>query len=197
MKGEGPLSAEKTRPYPPPLSVRRLPGLKRYNLMMNRAAAISGNQLANALRALGVNFIPGGESQDETLRKQPARLIAALAGSDEARLRLSLIPLFLEHPEFAAHVRTAAKKLDPPARLTLQCYYSAAVWFGQKYRTRGNPLPDYFSEELDLHPGDDLEENLRSLAKRHEELSGARVNWLGTYRHAAQVWRKGLEYQKA
>jgi hypothetical protein len=33
----------------------------------------------------------------------------------------------------------------------------------------------------------------RGLAKRHEELSGARVNWLGTYQHAAQVWLKGLE----
>ncbi len=164
---------------------------------MNRSAVITGSQLTNALRALGVNFILGGESQDESLRKQPTRLIAALAESDEARLRLSLIPLFLEHPEFAARARTAVKKLDPSARLTLQCYYSAAVWLGQKYQAQKKPLPDYFSKELSLHPTDDLEENLRNLAKRHEELSGARVNWFGTYQHAAQIWRKGLEYQKA
>lgn len=157
---------------------------------------ITGNQLVNALRALDVNFIMGGQRKDESLRKQPARLIAALAESEESRLRLSLIPLFLEHPEFAACVRIVAKKLNPPARLTLQCYYSAAVWLEKKYHPRGASLPDHFSKELGLHPTDDLEENLRNLAKCHGELSGTRVNWLGTYQHAAQVWQKGLEYKK-
>ena len=69
-------------------------------------AAITGDQLTNALRALEVNFILGGNRIEASLHKQPARLIAALAQSEEARLRLSLIPLFLEHPEFAARVRT-------------------------------------------------------------------------------------------
>ena len=124
-----------------------------------------------------------------------ARLIAALAQSDESRLRLSLIPLFLEHPEFAARVRTVAKKLNPSAQLTLQCYYSAAVWLAQKYQ-QGTALPDYFSKELNLKPSDDPEENLRNLAKRHGELSGTRVNWFGTYQHAAQIWQKGLEYKR-
>jgi hypothetical protein len=157
---------------------------------------ITGNQLVDALRALDVNFIMGGERKDESLRKQPARLIAALAESEESRLRLSLIPLFLEHPEFAARVRGIAKKLNPSARLTLQCYYSAAVWLQKIYQPRGASLPDHFSKELGLHLTDDPEENLRNLAKCHEKLSGAQVNWLGTYRHAAQVWQKGLEYKK-
>ena len=43
---------------------------------------------------------------------------------------------------------------------------------------------------------DDPEVNLRELAKRHRELSGARVSCLGTYQHAAQVWQKGLEYKR-
>jgi len=157
---------------------------------------ITGNQLVNALRSLDVNFIMGGEREDDSLHKQPVRLIAALAESAEARLRLSLIPLFLEHPEFAAHVRGVAKKLNPPARLTLQCYYSAAVWLEKKYHLHGASLPDYFSKELGLHPTNDPEENLRTLAKCHGELSSTRVNWLGTYQHAAQVWQKGLEYKK-
>ena len=167
-----------------------------YNLIMSQTATITGNQLTNALRALNVNFILGGQSKDESLHKQPARLIAALTQSDESRLRLSLIPLFLEHPEFALRVRTVAKRLDPSARLTLQCYYSAAVWLGKIYQPH-KTLPDYFSQELNLHPVDDPEENLKALAKRHKELSGTRVNWLGTYLHAAQVWQKGLEYKKA
>jgi hypothetical protein len=156
---------------------------------------ITGDQLTNALRALDVNFILGGKSKDAFLHKQPARLIAALAQSDESRLRLSLIPLFLEHPEFADRVRTVARRLAPPARLTLQCYYSAAVWLAKKYQPH-KPLPDYFSKGLDLHPTADPDENLRALAKRHKELSGRRVNWLGTYQHAAQVWQKGLEYKR-
>jgi len=167
-----------------------------YNDIMSRAVEITGTQLTNALRALDVNFIMGGQSTNETLHKQPARLIAALAESGESRLRLSLIPLFLEHHEFALHVRTVANKLDPAARLTLQCYYTAAVWFGKKYQQAGS-LPDYFSEELGLHPVNDPEENLQALAKRHKELSGTWVNWLGTYLHAAAVWQKGLQYKSA
>jgi hypothetical protein len=49
---------------------------------------------------------------------------------------------------------------------------------------------------VNLHPTPDPEENLRALAKRHKELSGRRVNWLGTYQHAEQVWQKGLEYKR-
>lgn len=155
---------------------------------------ITGDQLTNALRALDVNFILGGKSKGETLHKYPARLITALAQSEESRLRLSLIPLFLEHPEFATRVRAIAKNLEPSARLTLQCYYTAAVWFAKKYQQTN--LPDRFSKELGLMPTEDIEENLRELAKRHKELSGRHVNWLGTYKHAAQVWQKGLEYKK-
>lgn len=57
-------------------------------------------------------------------------------------------------------------------------------------------LPDHFSKGLGLTPTDDVEENLRELEKRHKELSGRHVNWLGTYLHAEQVWQKGMEYQK-
>jgi len=164
---------------------------------MSRTTAIKGDQLTNALQLLGVHFVLGRQSKDRSLHKQPVRLIAALAESNESRLRLSLIPLFLEHPEFSAHVRGVAKRLNPPARLTLQCYYGAAVWLGQKYQPDKKSVPDYFSKDLNLVPTNDLEKNLYELAKRHRELSGAQVNWLGTYQHAAQVWQKGLELQKA
>ena len=162
---------------------------------MSRTAEITGNQLTDALRALDVNFILGGNSRTSFLHKSPARLIAALAQSEESRLRLSLIPLFLEHPEFAARSKAVAKKLPPSARLTLYCYYTAAVWLAQKYQLQKS-LPDHFSGELGLTPAADADENLRELAERHKELSGRHVNWLGTYQHAAQVWQKGLEYKK-
>jgi hypothetical protein len=163
---------------------------------MSRMPAITGDQLVNALSALGVRFIMGGDKDaDQNLHKHPARLIAALAQSDEARLRLSLIPLFLEHPEYAKQVRVVAKKLDLPARLTLQCYYSAAVWLAKKYQLNAS-LPDHFSKDLNLTPVDDLEENLHMLAKRHTELSRSYVNWLATYQQAEHVWKKGFERLK-
>ena len=163
-------------------------GLGYNSTTMNAQPTATGEQLADALHILGVKFIMGGQSRSESLHKQPARLIAALAKSNESRLRLSLIPLFLEYPEFAVHVGAVAKNLNLPARLTLQCYYTAAVWLGQKYQPLKKPLPDHFSKELKLSPTDDPEENLRLLAKRHQELSGTYINWLGTYHHAAQRW---------
>lgn len=161
---------------------------------MRPSPAFTGDQLANALCALGVNFVRGGKYTDEHLVTQPSRLITALAQSGEARLRLSLIPLFLEHPEYAEHVRPVAKRLAPPARLNLLCYYSAAVWLAKK-SADGPTLPDHFSQELKLTPGDDPEENLRALATRQQELSETFVNWLATYHHAEQVWRKGQAFK--
>lgn len=160
------------------------------------SSSITADQLASALNVLGVRFIMGGQSKDEMLAEQPAHLLAALAQSSEARLRLALIPLFLEHPEFALQAQVAADLLEPAARLTLQCYYTAALCLQQIFSSQSKPLPDLFSGELNLKLGDDPEENLRALAKRHRELSGAQVNWLGTYRHAAQIWRKSLEWKR-
>jgi len=156
-------------------------------------ATVTSVQLSRALSALGINFIMGSDGRPTSLRKQPARLLAALAASDEARLRLSLIPLFLQHPEFAAYVPQAAELLAPPARLTLECYYSAAVWLGQEQQIL---LPDLLSRELGIIVTNDPVENLRRLAQRHAELSGIKINWLGTYQHAAQVWLKGQEFQR-
>lgn len=163
---------------------------------MSQIIVNSGDQLTNALHTLGMNFIMGGTNNDKALHKQPVRLIAALVQSSEVRLRLSLIPLFWEHPEFSAHARAVAGSLDPLARLMLQCYYSAAVWLAKKYQVSGASLPDYFSRDLSLSPVDDFDENLRALAKCHKALSGSYVNWLATYQHAGQVWQKELEYQK-
>jgi hypothetical protein len=162
---------------------------------MRQITTTTGDQLANALHILGVNFIRGGKDTDVSLSSHPSHLIAALAQSNEARLRLSLIPLFLEHPEYASRVRAAAKRLAPPAQLTLRCYYGAAVWLAKKYQLNIF-LPDHFSKDLNLTPVDDPGENLRALAKRHAELSGSYVNWLATYQHAEQIWRKGFERRK-
>lgn len=163
---------------------------------MSPLSPIPGEQLTSALNRLNIRFIVDSQSGEEKLSAQPTRLIAALAQSDEARLRLALIPLFLEHPEFALHAPRAADLLSPDARLTLQCYYTAARFLQQLLFPGETSLPDYFSQELNLSLTQDPMENLRLLAKRHRELSGMQVNWLGTYLHAAQVWRKGAAHKE-
>ena len=155
----------------------------------------AADQLAGSLQALGVNFVLGGKDEENDLYTQPSELITALAQSSEARLRLSLIPLFLEHPEYEAYVRETADHLEASAQLTLQCYYTAAVFLAEKYPQLNITLLNHFSSKLDFHPADNPDENLRTLAARHKALSGSYVNWLATYRHAERVWRKGKSKQ--
>ncbi|MEP7134555.1 MAG: hypothetical protein ABI904_06445 [Chloroflexota bacterium] len=169
---------------------------------MSELRTVTGTQLTNALFVLGVKFIMGGSYDDGVLHKNPVRLIVGLAESADARLRLSLIPLFLEHPEFSIYVPIALEKASGSARLTLQCYYSASVWLQKIHFEKLNslkntitPLSDLFSKDLNMKPEDDPEINLVLLAKRHRELSHVQINWLGTYKHAAQVWMRGLELQ--
>jgi hypothetical protein len=157
---------------------------------------LTDDQLVSELWARDVRFLMGSKPT-HTPKLAPAQLIAALAESHEARLCLALIPLFLQYPKFARRVKSIANDLTPPARLMLQCYYTAAVWLAQKHLPIISILPDLFSDELGLTPTADPEENLRKLAKRHQELSGRSINWLGTYEHAADVWLKQVELQKA
>lgn len=171
---------------------------------MSSTSLVTGEQMASALHILGVNFLFGETSADAFLHKQPDRLIAVLAESHEARLRLSLIPLFLEHPEFSKHVRKAAQGLGKSTQVILQCYYTAAVLLQKKHCAeldlligKKQSLPDLFSKKLGFQTTADPEQDLQSLAKRHEILSGMRINWLGTYQHAIQVWMRGLEIQKS
>lgn len=156
---------------------------------------ISEDQLVTELWARDVRFILGTAPNHPPMLS-PVDLIVALAESTEARLQLSLIPVFLRHPEFSEHVKPASKKLKPNLRLLLKCFYSAAVWLEQRHLLTNN-LPDLFSKELGILPSESPEENLKKLAKQHQDLSGSKINWLGTYQHAAEVWLKEIELQKA
>ena len=163
----------------------------------------TGAELANTLHALDVDFVLGENEEAGPLRDEPLHLIIALAESEEARLRLSLIPLFLRHPEYSNHVRDAARAASPNACLLLQIYYSAAVWLQQKYDKRlaaligEKPiLPDLFSIELMVAVEQNPDKNLQALAVRHKEISKKNINWLGTYKHGAERYIIHLERQK-
>jgi hypothetical protein len=162
---------------------------------MSTLLTVSEDQLVAELWARDVRFILGAPSGFPPALT-PVNLIAALAESREARLQLSLIPLFLRHPEFASEANAATKEVTPAAQLILKCFYSAAVWLEQKHLLR-KELPDLFSKEIGLTPTNDPDENLHLLAERQEKLSRSHINWIGTYQHAAYVWLKEMELQQA
>lgn len=151
--------------------------------------------LIGQLQMWGVPFFLRFQPSLRQRRTSPLRLLTALAQSDQARLRLALIPLFLQHPKLSSFAPKAAARLDPAARLTLQCYYTAALWLA-KQNALEIDLPDFFSADLGLTPTPDPTENLRQLAARQAELSGMRLNWLGTYQHAFRIWSQGRKLQQ-
>src|SRR5690606_32001366 len=78
-------------------------------------------------------------------------------------------------------------------RVTLVCYYTAAMLLQRKYaRQLGRTgllkpsLPDLFGRELALPPSRDVDSLLEQLGKRQASLSGRPINWVGTYEHAAK-----------
>lgn len=161
---------------------------------------ISEDQLISELWAQDVRFLMGRQFSSAPLLA-PAKLISLLAQSVNARVRLSLIPLFLRHPEFSAEAETADESLSPQSgQNVLRFYYTAAVFLQMKYQERlqkifgvQNRLPDLFSSKLGVLPGKDPNQNLLQLAKRHQILSEHTINWLGTYKHAAERLIKHME----
>ncbi|CAG0994241.1 hypothetical protein ANAEL_02484 [Anaerolineales bacterium] len=165
----------------------------------------SDDQLVSELWARDVRFLMGNQFSAVPLLA-PANLIASLAQSTNARVRFSLIPLFLRHPELSAEVQNADNllSLQMHHRNVLRFYYTAAVFLQRKYQQQlllllgvQPRLPDMFSNILGVPPQEDPNQALEQLAKRHQTLSGQFVNWLGTYEHAAEVWLKQMELQAA
>ena len=164
---------------------------------------VSDEQLTAALADKGIYFVLGKSSDHVTLPMEPESLIAGLAKSQDARLRLALIPLFLNRPELSEYTWLVSKKIGKDGLITLQCYYQAALWLQALYHDQINvligeqpTLPDLFSSMLMGEVSAEPEQNLRVLARRHQQLTRNSVNWLGTYHHAVEVWLRGLELQR-
>jgi hypothetical protein len=158
------------------------------------------DQLVSELWARDVRFLMGQQSTTSPLLT-PANLITALAQSENARVRLSLIPLFLRHPEYSVEAKKAdAALLGHSSQLVLRFYYTATVILQRKYWGRLNNLfsrqtrlPDLFSKKLGVLLSKDNDESLSNLSKRHQILSGHFINWFGTYKHAAERLIKHME----
>jgi hypothetical protein len=146
--------------------------------------------LVGALDALDVPFLAGGAPD---VQLAPIELLQGLAGAPEARLRSAIIPLMLRHPEFSTDARAADQALSDLARVTCECFYTAAVLLQRRYRDRlaqvfgaQTSLPDWFSAALGIALSADADAGLRALGERHAALMGLPLNWVGTYLHAAE-----------
>ena len=164
---------------------------------------VSDDQLVSELWARDVQFLMGRPLSSKP-QLTPANFIALLAESENARVRLSLIPLFLRHPELSDEVEKADKLISTQAKqTTLRFFYTAALLLQKKYRERiheifgeQSSLPDLFSVQSGISLDAPPDQALAQLAQRHRILSGRFINWTGTYEHAAEVWLKQMELQR-
>ncbi|HFC12286.1 MAG TPA: hypothetical protein ENJ56_05525 [Anaerolineae bacterium] len=146
--------------------------------------------LVGTLEKIGVHFVAGqANGQDESMPLDT--LLLGLARSDEARMRLALIPVFLKNPDCAAYVTDVLSRLAPSQQNLLRCYYTAAQLLQQKYAAQlallfgsQEPLPALFADILQLEHGKSADSRLRQLAQRQAQLSGKLLNWYGTYEYA-------------
>lgn len=168
--------------------------------MTEEIKSITDDDLVSELWARDVRFLMGRNVNASPLLS-PSSLIASLAQSENARVRLALIPLFLRHPEFFIEVEKADASLLPQQdKLVLHFYYTAAVLLQRKYQERlieifgkQTQLPDLFSSKLGVILDEHPDKSLENLSKRHQILSGQTINWLGTYEHAAERLIKYME----
>jgi hypothetical protein len=166
---------------------------------MTVALPLSEDQLVSELWARDVPFLMGEQTSPVPLL-DPATLIQSLAQSDEARVRMALIPLFLRHPDLSSEAEKADKKLSQSDQLYLRFYYTASILLQQKYWERlvkifgeQTHLPDLFSEKLGVALVANPDEALARLEKHHQVLSGQKINWLETYEHSAKRLIKHTE----
>jgi len=93
--------------------------------------------LVAALRERGIAYLaPSDASANDAPALAASELIARLATQDDARLVLSLIPLFILHPECASEVPQVAAVLNDQPRIALIACYMAAVYLQRLWGVR-------------------------------------------------------------
>lgn len=106
-------------------------------------------------------------------------------------MRLALIALLLQRPEFSLEASDVLNMLPNAHQPIFKLYFTAACYLQSKYYTQLEELlghfqkiPDLFSEQLSLTTGESVEKNLQKLALKHKEITNLDINWSGTYEHA-------------
>jgi death-on-curing protein len=150
-------------------------------------------RLVAELEQLGVRYLSRQTSERTIHNRLPHQLLADLVRQPSSRVRAALIALLLAQPSFAKYVPAALKSLPPEQVITLKLFYTAAVLLQHQYAASlqtflgadWSRLPDLFSAEFNL-PATASRQQLRVLAKLHQQKTGMILNWAGTYENAAR-----------
>jgi hypothetical protein len=164
--------------------------------------SVDEESLVAELHRLGVRHLarlaPGAAREAIS----PQALLAGLASSPAARLRSSLILLFLRRPDYSRALPGTLEQLDPAAANILRLYYQAAVYLQDELQAKlraclpaWQPLPDLLSAELGLAQPkvDEVDRALRSLGDLHARLTDHKANWAGSYRQHISLFLRQLK----
>jgi hypothetical protein len=161
-------------------------------------------QLIDNMNRIGVHFLVDESYSESTNPLSPAELMAGLVVQSDARLRLALVAVLLQHSDYAKDAHQALALMDKPHKLIFKLYYTAAYYLQNVYANQLqdvlNPydgLPDYYSEELKIEKNNSATDQLKQLAERHKEITGLPLNWYGTYNSAAQRVITRLKKERA
>jgi hypothetical protein len=158
---------------------------------------IDTDTLIDNLALRDVPYFAGPVSDDTAMISDEA-LLAGLVCHEAARVRMGLIPLLLRCPEVGSKVLDISTTLHNSHVTSLQLYYTAGVILQRFYLEELQALlglqpllPDWFSIPLKVK-GATLNEKLESVAEFHAHFTGLYLNWVGTYRHAANQFLRFL-----
>lgn len=165
---------------------------------------VNEERLVAELERLGVGYLSRQTDKKVSHPRAPQKLLADLVQQPSSRVRAALIALLLAHPSFSEHVPAALKSLPPGRAQTLKLFYTAAVLLQRQYAAPLQAylggdwhwLPDLFFAEFNLPacaPGDQL----KALAKFHQQQTGVTLNWAGTYESAARNLLHRWELEQA
>lgn len=152
------------------------------------------DQLVTELHRLGITYLSNREADYSGPPRSPAQMLASTIRQPGARVRNSVIAIFLLHPGYAAAIPAALELLGPfneKHRLALKLFYTAAVYLQREYSQALFPLlsedwvwlPDLFGQEFGIPPNPSPQDAIQRLGARHQELTRSFINWAGTYKN--------------
>lgn len=160
-------------------------------------------RLIGEMNRLGVHFVVGERIPTTIESLSVIELMAGLAAHKDARIRLALIPVLLQHPEYAAVAPESLALLDDSQKVIFKLYYTAAYLLQIAYDVELHvftenyqEIQDYYSRDFKVSEEGPVQDRLRKLAKRHKEITKMSINWYGTYHHAAKRVLKRLEKER-
>ena len=170
---------------------------------MTQMIAASEDRLVAELEILGVRYLSRQMTVQVRRARSAPRLLADLVRQPSGRVRAALISLLLAHPDYGRFAPVALRPLTSEQQWTLKLFYTAAVLLQKEYAPRLQKyldvewrwLPDWFSAELDLPPSAPAEQ-LRALARLHQQKTGMTLNWVGTYDNAARCLLRRWELEQ-